>query len=87
MRRCYYCGRISNIERHHVFNGAFRKKSERYGAVIDLCHWCHNEPPNGVHFNAHMDNELKAHFQEIIMEEYGWSTQDFINEFGRNYRC
>lgn len=85
MRRCYFCGRCSNIEAHHVFNGPFRKKSDKYGAVVDLCHWCHNEPPDGVHFNAERDNALKAHFQEILMEAHGWSTQEFINQFGRNY--
>lgn len=85
MRRCYLCGRTANIERHHVFNGALRKKSDRYGYVVDLCHWCHNEPPDGVHFNQELDNQLKAHFQEIAMEENGWTKQDFIREFGKNY--
>lgn len=85
MRSCYICGSTNWIERHHVFNGPFRKKSEKYDAVVDLCHYCHNEPPNGVHFDQELDNELKSHFQELIMEREGWDTQRFIFEFGRNY--
>ena len=74
------------MERHHVFNGPFRKKSDKMGYVVDICHPCHNEPPNGVHFNAELDNGLKAYFQEIAMKEHGWDTQEFINQFGKNYR-
>ena len=35
-----------------VFGGANRSLSEKYGLVVNLCHECHNEPPDGVHFNA-----------------------------------
>lgn len=85
MRQCEICGSTQNIERHHVFNGAYRKKSEKYGAVADLCHTCHNEPPNGVHHNAQNMRALKAKYQRIVMLLYGMSEQDFINEFGKNY--
>lgn len=85
MKECYLCRRMTNTERHHVFNGPFRKKSEKYGYVVNLCHWCHNEPPDGVHFNQETDTWLKARFQRKAMKENGWSTEDFIREFGRNY--
>ena len=52
MRECFMCGSNDWIERHHIFGGAYRKKSERDGLVVDLCHYCHNEPPHGVHHNA-----------------------------------
>lgn len=88
------CGRYANdykddpingIERHHVFPGPFRKKSEKYGLVVDLCHKCHNEPPNGVHHNREMANILKARAQRMVMFEQGWNKEDFIREFGRSY--
>lgn len=82
---CFICGRWGPLEVHHVFNGPFRKKSDKYGYVVKLCHWCHNEPPNGVHFNQELDNGLKEYFQKKAMEENGWSKEDFIREFGRNY--
>lgn len=30
------CGSTKWIERHHIFGGALRKKSEKYGLVVDL---------------------------------------------------
>lgn len=85
MRVCEICGSTQNIERHHVFNGAYRKKSERYNAVADLCHSCHNEPPNGVHHNAQNMKALKAKYQKRIMQEYQLTTEQFIHIFGKNY--
>ena len=85
MKQCYICGRWAMTERHHVFNGALRRKSEKYGCVVDLCHWCHNEPPYGVHFNQELDNRLKATYQRKVMAENGWDRQKFIQEFGRSY--
>ena len=85
MRQCEICGSTRNIERHHVFNGANRKKSEQYNAVVDLCHQCHNEPPNGVHHNAKNMKALKAKYQKIIMLRYGMSEAEFIRIFGKNY--
>ena len=67
MRECAICGSTQWLELHHVYNGPFRKKSERFGAVVDLCHYCHNEPPNGVHHNAENMRKLKARYQEKIM--------------------
>lgn len=85
MRECAICGSTQWLEVHHVYNGPFRKKSERFGAVVDLCHFCHNEPPNGVHHNAENMRKLKARYQEKIMEEYGMTERDFIREFGKSY--
>ena len=85
MRECAICGSTQWLELHHVYNGPFRKKSERFGAVVDLCHYCHNEPPNGVHYNAENMRQLKARYQIKIMEEYGMTERDFIREFGKSY--
>ena len=84
--RCYICGRTEWIERHHIFNGtANRKKSEKYGLTVHLCHWCHNEPPNGVHYNQETDTRLKQIGQKAAMDEYGWTVDDFRKVFGKNY--
>ena len=82
---CELCQKYGPLEQHHIFNGAYKKKSERYGAMIYLCHSCHNEPPNGVHHNAKRMHDLKARTQKKIMDEHGMSIQDFICEFGKNY--
>ena len=85
MRECAICGSTQWLEVHHVYNGPFRKKSERFGAVVDLCHYCHNEPPNGVHHNAENMRQLKAKYQMQIMDKYGMSEEEFIREFGKSY--
>lgn len=68
-----------------VFNGAYRRKSEKFGAVACLCHFCHNEPPDGVHFNAEKMKQLKAKYQIQIMDKYSMTEDDFIREFGKSY--
>ena len=84
--RCYICGRTELIECHHIFNGtANRKKSEKYGLTVHLCHWCHNEPPHGVHYNQEADTRLKQIGQQAAMREYGWTVDEFREVFGKNY--
>jgi hypothetical protein len=85
---CFLCGRNAHadyygLDCHHIWGNSNRKKSDRYGLVVYICHdKCHL---NGVHKNAKLDRELKAKAQEIAMQHYGWSTEDFIREFGKNY--
>lgn len=40
---------------------------------------------DGVHFDKRLDLELKQLGQQKAMEYYGWSIEDFIRIFGRNY--
>ena len=85
-KRCYICGCRHWIEIHHVFGGtAYKKKADIYGLTVPLCHCCHNEPPNGVHFNKEIRRKLQAKVQKIAMKHYGWSVEDFRDRFGRNY--
>lgn len=83
--QCFLCGRYGQLERHHLFGGANRKKSTKYGLVVDLCHYCHNEPPNGAHHNKQTMQRLHEYGQTIAMYQNGWTIEDFIREFGRNY--
>ena len=83
---CYLCGSHNMLECHHVFNGnPNRKLSEKYGLKVYLCHYCHNEPPNGVHFNSMLNLCLKAKAQKMAMEHYGWDVDTFRSIFGKNY--
>ena len=80
---CEICGRWCLLERHHVFGASNRKKSEKYGYVVNLCHWCHNEPPYGVHHNASMMRSLHQKYQHIFEQTH--TREEFIQEFGKNY--
>ena len=78
---CEICGQIAS-DRHHIFNGAMRSKSEQYGAVINVCRGCHSM----IHNNAELRMTLKAIWQEKLMIDNNWSEEDFISVFKKNYR-
>ena len=84
--KCFICGRHMPTESHHIFFGtANRKLSEKLGLKVDLCHECHNEPPNGVHFSNIQCRFLQKIAQSEAMRYYGWSKDEFMQIFGRNY--
>lgn len=89
MRECWLCGANGSadpLDRHHIFGGANRKKSEKYGLVVDLCHHdCHIFGKNAVHNNKELRQYLHRYGQLKVMKENGWDTERFIKEFGRNY--
>ncbi len=88
---CFICGRNARadyfgLEEHHVYGGiGIRPISEKYGLKVYLCHYCHNEPPNGVHFNKEIRLALQSKVQKIAMKHYGWSVDDFRKIVGRSY--
>lgn len=88
-RACWLCGRngcADPLDRHHIFGGALRRKSEQYGAVVDLCHSrCHESGPEAVHRDSETMRRLHEYGQRMLMDKLGWTTADFIREFGRNY--
>lgn len=82
-KECYFCHSQNWIEEHHIFGGAMRKKSEKYGLKVYLCHFCHNEPPNGIHHNAGRNLHLKQLGQRAFKKTY--PDKDFRAEFYKNY--
>ena len=80
---CYLCGKHGPTEKHHIFQGAFRKKSEEHGFVVRLCHHCHNVAPQGVHHNK----ERRIVLRQTAQREYEQThtREQFIQDFGRNY--
>ena len=54
--------------------------------MVWLCHSeCHIFGKYAVHNNADVMRYLKQYGQRKAMEEQGWTTEDFIREFGKNY--
>ena len=86
---CFLCGMNKNLEpldKHHVFNGADRTKSEEYGLTVYLHHdKCHIFGKDSVHKNNEIRFRLCAYAQRRAMEHYGWGLEDWIERFGRNY--
>lgn len=89
--KCYLCGRCGTsmdpLDEHHVFGGPYRKLSEKYGLKVYIHHRaCHIFNRRAIHNDAERNNELKAEVQKIAMEYYGWTKEEWIALFGRNYR-
>ena len=83
--RCFVCGAYCSTHKHHIFGGANRKHSEKYGLYVYLCPADHNMSNRGVHFNKELDLQLKRMAQIKAMEHYGWSVEEFIKIIGKSY--
>lgn len=83
MDHCMYTG-MAPVERHHIFGGANKKRSEQYGFIAPLRPDLH---PNGVFAGQSakaVDTALKTKAQTYYEEHYG-TREDFIKEFGKSY--
>ena len=84
-RRCFLCGRRTGLELHHIFGSANRKRSDKEGMTVWLCHDHHNEPPNGVHHNVAIDRQLKQYAQKVWQEHYDRTEAEFRAAYGKSY--
>ena len=82
MRSCYKCGTTSNIHRHHIIPGN-RKLCDKYGLVVDLCGFHHNQSNEGVHFNKEFDIEIRQMGQRKFEETH--SREEWLRVFGKNW--
>lgn len=82
-KRCYISARTDWLEKHHIYGGACRRLSEKYGLWVWLNHHYHNEPPMGVHF----DRETRLLLQQAGQREFErhYPELDFVAIFGKNY--
>ena len=88
-RSCWLCGRNGTadpLDKHHIFGGAYRNKSEKYGLTVDLCHCdCHLFGKEAAHNCRETMDELHRYGQKLAMQRYGWTKEEFMLEFGKNY--
>lgn len=87
-KRCWLCGRAGpeHLDRHHVYAGGMRNQSERYGLTVYLCHdSCHENGTYAVHRSRATRERLQAWAQEQAMAFYGWSMEDWMGRFYKNY--
>ena len=83
-RVCYLCKTPFNIHRHHVYAGADRDASEKYGCWVYLCARHHNMSDAGVHNNPQLDKMFKEMCQFKWEQKYG-TREDFCKAFRKNY--
>lgn len=82
-KECWVTGQTTGLHKHHIYGGARRKLSEKYGLYVYLTPKWHNMSGYGVHFDYELDKKLKIAGQKAFEEVY--SRQLFMKLFGRNY--
>ena len=82
-KECYFCGKLTNLERHHVFGGvANRPISEKYGLTIWLCHNCHTGQ-SGAQYDKMKNLRLKQDAQFAF--ERNHTRSEWMKLIGKNY--
>ncbi len=79
---CYLSGLHTNIEFHHIMNGTFREKSEKYGCWVWLNSTVHHKlhhTPEGKQWGR----SLKAKCQLAFENKY--SRELWMREFKKSY--
>ena len=83
-RECYFCGRLTDLERHHVMAGTANKwLSEVYGLWIWCCDFHHRDPKEGVQYNPERNRKLKQEAQKAFQSYYGRKV--WMKMFRKNY--
>ena len=80
--RCFICGRVTELERHHILGGPNRKWSEKYGLTVLLCHE-HHTGKDGIQYNRQKGDSLKRLAQ--IAFEARHSHAEWMDIFRKNY--
>ena len=81
--RCWFCGRLTGLERHHVLGGvANRPLSEKYGLWVWVCQE-HHTGKDGVQYDRKKGDALKRLAQ--IAFEARHSHDEWMQVFRKNY--
>ena len=88
-KKCWLCGKNGSDDRleiHHVFQGANKKNSEKYGLLVYLCgNECHRNGKYAAHRNNTTAALLHKWGQGKAMRENGWTVEQFREIFGKSY--
>lgn len=77
---CYVCGKPRQ-QFHHIMNGAYRKKSEKYGLIVPICEQCHREVHDSP--DQELNKKLKAIAQADFMKDHSFA--EWLRIFGKSY--
>ena len=86
-KRCYICGSVIGLERHHIFAGVANKPiSERYGLWVWLCARDHRGT-EGAQYDKDKNRMLKEDAQAAFEETH--SHEEWMRIIRKNYlpRC
>jgi len=80
--KCYFCG-CRAVQTHHIYGGANRDLSEKYGCTARLCLEHHDK----VHKSPDRSymNTLRVECEKWFIKQYNTDIEGFRNIFMRNY--
>lgn len=82
-KRCYLCGKLTDLEKHHVFGGvANRPISEKLGLWVYLCRECHTGQ-EGAQYNKWTNLRLKQDAQYAFERTH--TRSELMRWIGKNY--
>ena len=82
-KRCYECGRFTNLQIHHCLHGtANRKLADEDGLTVYLCYKCHKV----LHEKSkEMDLKYMRLAERAFLDFYNKTIEEFIERYGKNY--
>lgn len=80
-KRCFYCRTITGLDHHHCLEGSYRTQADDYGLWVWMCRKCHRI----IQEDEKEMKKLRAMAQKKAMEYYGWTLNDWLFIFRRNF--
>lgn len=81
-KECYKTHSTLDLDKHHIMNGPYRNKAEKYGLWVYLRHdihmWLHSTS-DGQKYARTLKKEAQIAFEKK------WSHALWMDFFGRNY--
>lgn len=81
--RCYLCGKVGYVHRHHCYGGSYRKTSDLFGLTVELCPTCHEY----IHSAKGTEDrrQLQHDVQQEYMDKMGWNVNYWISIFVKSW--
>lgn len=82
-KRCFFCGAVYGLERHHIFAGVANKPiSERFGLWVWLCPRDHRGT-DGAQYDKEKNRLLKAEAQAAFERTH--TREEWMRIIRKNY--
>lgn len=79
--RCVITGNTENVVVHHIFGGAYKTLSEKYGFVIPLRSDWHTISSYSIHQDRELNLQYKIACQEYYIRVLQKTKEDWLTEF------
>lgn len=82
---CVITGSKKNVVPHHIYEGPYKKASEKYGFILPIRKDYHTGYPYSIHENTTLQIKYKIICQYYYVTVLNKTKDSFIEEFGKWY--